>query len=119
LKKEFLDFLNALMAAAPEVAEKLMTDNIRSYIEVLQEAKPDKPEVTENGLKILTYLQENPDFRTWKAKDLADRMGVASRGVSGALRKLVSDGYCEKISADPVVYTITEKGINYRIEGEN
>lgn len=107
------------MAASPETAEKLMTDDIRSYIEVLNESKPEKPEVTDNGKRILKYLQENPDFKTWKARDLADKMGVASRGVSGTLRKLVNDGYCEKISTDPVVYTVTEKGMNYIIEGEN
>lgn len=119
MKQEFLDFLNALMEAAPDVAEKLMTDNVRTYINVLNEVKEEKPVVTENGLKILTYLHENPDVRTWKAKDLADKMGIASRGVSGALRKLVNDGYCEKISTDPVVYAITEKGINFNFEGEN
>lgn len=119
MKQEFLDFLNALMEAAPDTAEKLMTDNIRSYIEILNGSKPDKPQVTENGQRILKYLQENPEFKTWKARDLADRMGMASRGVSGTLRKLVNDGYCEKISTDPVVYTVTNKGMNYIIEGEN
>lgn len=118
MKKEFLDFLNALMEAAPDVAEKLMTDNIRNYIDMLNEVKSEKPVVTENGLKILKYLQENPDIKMWKAKDLADRMGVASRGVSGSLRKLVNDGYCEKVSTDPVVYMITEKGINFKGENE-
>ena len=119
MKQEFLDFLNALMEAAPDVAEKLMTDNIQAYIDVLKDVKEEKPAVTENGQKILKYLQENPDVRTWKAKDLADKMGIASRGVAGTLRKLVNDGYCEKISTNPVVYTITEKGINFKIEGEN
>jgi len=120
LKQEFLDFLNALMAAAPETAEKLMTDNIKEYIELLSTSKSKKPEVTDNGKNILKYLQENPDCRTWKARDLAEKMGISSRGVSGTLRKLVTDGYCEKISDDPVVYAITEKGINFKIdEGEN
>lgn len=107
------------MEAAPDVTEKLMTENVQTYIDVLKDVKEEKPVVTENGLKILKYLQENPDVRIWKAKDLADKMGVASRGISGALRKLVNDGYCEKISTNPVVYTITEKGINFKIEGEN
>ena len=113
-----MDFLNALMEAAPDVAEKLMTDNIKNYIDMLNEVKSEKPVVTENGLKILKYLQENPDIKMWKAKDLADRMGVASRGVSGSLRKLVNDGYCEKVSTDPVVYVITEKGMNFKGEIE-
>jgi predicted transcriptional regulator len=43
-------------------------------------------------------------------------MGLGSRSVSGAMRKLVSDGFCEKIGQDPVVYTITEKGKKFIIE---
>ena len=30
MKKEFLDFLTALMEAAPDVAERLMTDNFEN-----------------------------------------------------------------------------------------
>ena len=107
------------MEAAPDVAEQLMTDNVKAYIDILKDVKDEKPVVTENGQQILKYLQENPDVRTWKAKDLADKMGLMSRGVSGTLRKLVNDGYCEKVSTDPVVYAITEKGKNFKIEGEN
>ena len=35
MKQEFIEFLNALIAAAPEVAEKMMTDNVKNYIEAL------------------------------------------------------------------------------------
>ena len=31
------------------------------------------------------------------------------------MRKLVTDGYVEKVGQDPVVYTLTEKGINTEI----
>ena len=61
----------------------------------------------------------------WKAKDIAERMGISSRGVSGAMRKLVSDGFCEKIGENPIVYKLTEKGKNFNLneielnEGEN
>ena len=51
------------MEAAPDVADKLMTDNIQAYIDVLKDVKEEKPAVTENGQKILQYLQENPDVR--------------------------------------------------------
>ena len=43
-------------------------------------------------------------------------MFVSSRTVSGTLRKLVTDGFCEKIGQDPVIYTITEKGKEFIIE---
>jgi DNA-binding PadR family transcriptional regulator len=36
--------------------------------------------------------------------------------VSGAMRKLVTDGFVEKMSDEPVIYTLTEKGKNYKID---
>ena len=51
--------------------------------------------------------------------DVAEQMGISSRGASGTMRKLVNDGFCEKIGQDPVIYSLTEKGKNYVIEGEN
>ena len=75
-------------------------------------------EFTENGKKILSFLKEHSDVQSWKAKDIADSMFVASRTVSGAIRKLVLDGYVEKVGQDPVIYSITEKGINVEINND-
>ena len=45
---------------------------------------------------------------------------VSSRCIAGAMRKLTFDGYCEKFGDNPIVYSLTEKGKNYKIiEGEN
>jgi DNA-binding MarR family transcriptional regulator len=76
---------------------------------------------TEKGAHILIWLQQNYASynNVLKAKDIAEGMFVASKSVSGAMRKLVTDGYVEKIGKDPVVYTITEKGLNVKFEGEN
>lgn len=52
----------------------------------------------------------------WKAKDIAEGLFVSSRTVSGSIRKLVTDGFVEKVSQDPVIYSITEKGKNINIE---
>ena len=49
------------------------------------------------------------------AKDIAEGLFVSSRTVSGAMRKLVTDGYVEKVGQEPVVYAITEKGKNIEI----
>ena len=120
MKQEFLNFLNELMNANPDLTNKLMTENVKAYIDVLNEIKNEKPELTENGKLILQHLQENSEVRTWKAKDLADQIGISSRGASGAMRKLVNDGFCEKLGQDPVIYSLTEKGKNYVIiKGEN
>ncbi len=121
MKKEFLDFVNKLMEANPEITKKLMTDEIQAYLDILKETKDDKPILTENGRLILEYLQNHPETHLWKAKDVADQLGISSRGVSGAFRKLVNDGFCEKLGKDPVIYSLTEKGKNFNInfEGEN
>ena len=56
MKQEFIDFLNALMAAAPEVANEKMTDNVKAYIDTLISSKNDKPEITDSGKIILDYI---------------------------------------------------------------
>ncbi len=93
-----------------------MTDNVIAYLNILKEVKDEKPVLTENGKLILKYMQERQDVRCWKAKDLAEQMGISSRGASGTLRKLVNDGFCEKLGAEPVIYALTEKGKTFIIE---
>jgi predicted transcriptional regulator len=115
MKQEFLDFLNALMKAAPDVAEELMTDNIKAYIDALMDSKNDKPELTDNGKVILDYMQKS-EVPMLKARDVAEGLFISSRAVSGSLRKLVNDGFCEKVGQDPVVYALTDKGRNYKID---
>jgi len=119
LKEQFLNFLDELMNANPDVTKKYMTDDVRAYIDTLRDTKKDKPILSDNGKLILRYLQENKDIRTWKAKDVAEGIGISSRGVSGAFRKLVNDGFCEKIGQSPVIYCLTEKGTNFEIIDED
>ena len=116
MKQEFLDFLNALMEASPNVVKEKMTPNVEKYLEVLREGAAEKPALTDGGKRVLIYLQQNPDKVALKARDIADELGVSSRGVSGSMRKLVADGFVEKMGESPVVYTITEKGKNFIID---
>ena len=88
-----------------------MSENVRLYWEAFKgKVEEDKPLFTDNGKLILKYLQDNQSTPMWKAKDIAEGMFVSSRTVSGAMRKLVSDGYVEKVGQDPVIYSLTEKG---------
>ena len=36
MKQEFLNFVNELMKANPELTNKLMTDNIKAYLDILK-----------------------------------------------------------------------------------
>ncbi len=115
MKQEFLNFLNDLMEAAPDIVENEMTDNIKKYIETLSGTKDEKPIITDNGKVILDYMQKT-DVPMMKAKDIGEGLMISSRKVSGSLRKLVSDGFVEKVGQDPVIYALTEKGKNFIIE---
>ena len=116
MKQEFIYFVNALMEAAPEVAKERMTDNVKLYLEALIGGAENKPDLTDGGKTILRHMQDNLSTVTWKARDIAEGIGISSRGVAGTLRKMVNDGFVEKLGENPAVYTLTEKGKNYNIE---
>ena len=114
VKQEFIDYLNALMAAAPQIE---MSANVKAYIDALMEVdQNEKPILTDNGKQILLYMQQNSEKTTFKAREIAEGLFISSRGVSGSLRKLVSDGFADKLGESPVIYTLTEKGKNFIIE---
>jgi predicted transcriptional regulator len=65
----------------------------------------------------MKYLQDLPeDAPMMKAREIAEGLFISSRAVSGAMRKLVTDGFVEKVGQDPVMYALTEKGRNIEIE---
>lgn len=72
----------------------------------------EKPPFTENGAKVLIWMQENHASynNVLRAKEIGDGLFCSSRTVSGALRKLVIDGYVDKIAGTPTCYSLTEKG---------
>lgn len=115
MKQEFIEFLNELMKAAPETVEKFMTDNIKMYIDALQDKKVEKPPLTDNGKIILKWLQGAPTG-IYTAKAIAESLGISSRTVSGSIRKLVTDEFVEKVGESPALYNITEKGKNFKID---
>ena len=117
-KQEFINFIDELMKAAPQIEPN---EDAKAYLDVFRGKETNKPEFTENGKLILKHLQDNPKQVMWKAKDIGEGLFISSRAVSGAMRKLVTDGYVEKVGQDPVIYTITDKGktVDLTIYDEN
>ena len=85
-----------------ELLEKNSTENI----------------LTETGRKILISMYTNKEtyLNTFSSKQLGELLFMSARSISGSMRKLVTDGFVEKVGQDPAIYTITEKGKNYIIE---
>lgn len=118
-KECFIKKMNELFSDCPylfgqsEEAEKAM-----AYFEELKSGKGSgSKEITENGLKVLSFMKENYQKynNVFKATDIAEGLFTSGRSVSGSMRKLVADGYVEKLSKDPVTYAILEKGLNYSL----
>lgn len=115
-RDEFVEFVEILL----EESHRPCPENVRAYLDAIKgnEDTGEKPMFTDNGKAILRYLQGAPEGM-YKAKDIAEGMFIASKSVSGAMRKLCTDGFVEKVGKDPVVYTITEKGKNVQFEEDN
>ena len=109
-KKEFIEFIDENLMNV-----KTIPDEIAEYWSSFKGKEEEKPLFTDNGKLILKYLQDNSDVSMFKAKDVGEGLYISSRAVSGAMRKLVADGYVEKIGQNPVVYALTEKGKNIEI----
>lgn len=86
-----------------------------AYFEVFKtsvDSKSDKPKFTDNGKLILQYMRDNVDAtqNMFKAREIAEGIFISSKSVSGSMRKLVNDGFVEKIGQDPIIYQLTTQG---------
>lgn len=76
--------------------------------------------ITENGLKILTIMQENYEKynNVFTSKNIGEFLFMSPRSVSGSMKKLITDGYIEKIGSNPVSYGLTSLGKDYQFDKE-
>lgn len=110
-------FINEVQSLMNSVNYEWQYEEAKAYWDALiSQPEVEKPMFTDNGKLILKYLQENQSVEHWKARDIGEGLFISSRTVSGAIRKLVTDGFVEKIGQDPVVYSLTEKGKTISIE---
>lgn len=108
-KEKFIDFVEKNLFDNLDMST--IDSDVVSYWEALKiDSEAEKPVCTDSGAMILKFLQDHSEQEMWKSKDIAEELFVSSRVVSGAFRKLVNDGFVSKMGADPVVYSITEKG---------
>ena len=110
-KKE--KFINEVLAITGDAPEKIFSPDALDFWNGLQiSGDTGKPKFTENGKLVLQYMKDNKDNynNLFKAKEIGEGLGISSRTASGAMRKLVTDGYIEKIGDTPVIYSLTDMG---------
>jgi DNA-binding MarR family transcriptional regulator len=111
-KEKFIEEITKLLQDSPE---NFLSSDALDYWHALATSgtEGDKPQFTANGKLILGYMQQNKDAynNLFKAKDIGEGLGISTRTASGAMRKLVTDEFIEKVGQDPIIYSITEKGL--------
>lgn len=114
-KIEFIKYVETLIEATKNNPVE-MNEDAHFYWESFRKTEEiEKPTFTENGKKIILWMREHPEIPIVKAREVAEGLVISSRAVSGAFRKLVSDGFVEKVGQDPVIYVLTDKGKNFEI----
>ena len=99
--------------------ETPLNSDALAYFETLKvEKTKEKVAFTDNGKLILQYMIDNVEqySNLFKARDIADGTFISSRSVSGSMRKLITDGYVEKMGAEPIVYSLTDLGKSVKFE---
>lgn len=73
---------------------------------------------TENGMKILKCMQEHQEkyLNIYTAKQLGELLFMPPRSVSGSIKKLITDGYVEKKSLNPISYGLTDAGKEIKLD---
>lgn len=108
-KEEFIDYVENTLKNG-----NVMSENAKIYFDALKGGgDKEKPAFTENGRLILQFMRDNRETynNLFKAKEVGEGLDITSKTASGSMRKLVTDGYLEKIGENPVVYSVTDKGI--------
>ena len=109
-KEMFIQEVEELIRAEQDI----FSEGARAYFEQLKATtEKEKPPFTENGAKVLIWMQENYESynNILKAKEIGDGLFCSSRTVSGAMRKLITDGYISKTEGTPTCYSLTDLGM--------
>ena len=89
------------------------------YFETLKKGKKETKLFTENGKKILKFMQEHYEEynNIFNSKIVAEGLFTSARSISGSFQKLTNDGYIEKIKTNEnITYKITKEGLSAELD---
>ena len=118
-KEAFLDYIGRTIEEFDKNLTKTMYgDQVRRYWNVLLNGEETGKKITENGQKILIFMQENEETMNniFTSKEIAEALFISGRSVAGSMRKLFGDGYVNKEGNNPVKYSLTDLGRNISLK---
>jgi hypothetical protein len=88
----------------------ILSDESLVYWNDFVKGKASLGGMTEAGEKVLTWMLENEKLHSnvFSAKVIGEGLFIHARSVTGAMRKLIADGYVEKVGQNPVSYSLTD-----------
>ena len=108
--KEFLQEIDNTI----NIENQLSKEAFEFYKELKQKSEST---FTENGKKILLCMQNNSNkYELFNAKIIGELLFMSPRSVSGSIKKLINEGYCEKIGNNPVSYKLTIAGKELKLD---
>lgn len=114
-KEKFITEINKLLEDVPDFFAN--NEEAYEYWLLFKESKNEPKGMTENGGKILKFMQENFNSfnNIFTAQNIGEGLFMAPRSVSGSMKKLVTDGLVEKIGVKPTSYALTDAGKIYSL----
>ena len=115
-KEKFIILIDELLEKEADNCE----EEVKKYWEQLKiyirenKSESGKQNITELGKKIIKCMQSkesNSEKKFLTAKEIAEELFVSPKTVGGAMRKLIKDGYVQKIAGNPINYYLTDKGL--------
>ena len=104
-------------------SDKELNDALEFFEELKNNKVKNSNTMTENGIKILSWMQENVEKMSnmFTSKEIAEALFTSGRSIAGSMKKLIKDGYVEKTGGfdfnnTPVKYSLTEAGKNCQLE---
>ena len=105
------------------VVKLLRTENGNANVGDTSISVDEAVEVVEGMILQLDRKAEQARERAAKKKaegdelrDIAEGVFISSRSVAGSMRKLVNDGYVDKLSGEPAIYSLTNKGKEVKLD---
>jgi Fic family protein len=106
-RDNFIQLVNILLATADSELVLKYQDGMKFFQE-FQEKYSQPGKTTEIGGKVLAYMKEQllqgNDVLT--ANQIGTGLQVSSRSASGAMKKLITDNFVERVSKNPTMYRL-------------
>lgn len=102
--KEFLEEINT--------HRDTLSEEAIVFLDELLDKNSTENLLTDSGKKILITMEKKSEayMNVFSSKQLGELLFMSARSVSGAMRKLVTEGYVIKSGTNPVTYSLTPNG---------